>query len=185
MEKSGAIDAIGITGGPDKTEAPEERLQIAALYSDLRRPVYLLALSILRDGGLAEDVMQQTFLQAMEHAGSFRPGTNKKAWVMTIAHNLAVNCAEKRGREELDLDGCLERESGAQPDLDGSGDYLRAMAVLDDKERTVVTLKAVCRMRHRQIAQIAGITVSDCRAKYSRALKKLKRHYLENGYGKE
>ena len=175
---------IGLPGKADDENAPEKRLRFAALYEQFRRPVYLLALSILRDSGLAEDVMQQTFLQVLEHAGSFRLGTNKKAWVMTIAHNLALNSIKKRKHETLDLDSCPEQESGL-PDPDGSGDYLRAMAVLDDTERTVVTLKAVCCLRHKQIAQIAGISVADCRAKYSRALKKLRKHYLENGYGKE
>jgi RNA polymerase sigma-70 factor, ECF subfamily len=185
LEKS---EAIGYADRPQSRAAapkPEEKLRLAALYSDLKRPVYLLALSILRDGGLAEDVMQQTFLQAMEHAGSFRLGTNKKAWVMTIAHNLAVNCLKRRAREGLNLDDYLIKERGEERDLDGAEDYLAAMAILDGTERTVVTLKAVCCLRHKQIAKIAGISVPDCRAKYSRALKKLKRHYLENGYCEE
>jgi RNA polymerase sigma-70 factor, ECF subfamily len=183
MEKSEALD---ISGGFDRKGSQYEREnhKFSSVYQSLKRPVFLLALSILRDNALAEDVMQQTFLNMMEHAGSVRPGTNEKALVMTIAHNLALNCLKKRGHEELGLDGYLENETGGETDMTGSADFTRALSQLDEQERAVVTLKAVCGFRHAQIAKIVGITTVDSRAKYSRALKKLKKHYLENGYTK-
>jgi RNA polymerase sigma-70 factor, ECF subfamily len=103
---------------------------------------------------------------------------------MSIAHNLALNCLKKRGREELGLDNYLENESGEETDMTGTADFTRALSQLDEQERAIVTLKAVCGFRHARIAEIVGITVADSRAKYSRALKKLKNHYLENGYAK-
>ena len=173
-----------VSCGFDKTvrEPQAENTRFVLLYKRLKKPVFLLALSILRDYSLAEDVMQQTFLQAMEHAGSFRIGTNEKAWVMSIAHNLALNSLKKRGHEEIGLDNFLEHEAGAEPDMTGSAEFMRALSLLDEQERAVVTLKAVCGFRHAQIAKIAEISVVDSRAKYSRALKKLKKHYLETGF---
>ncbi len=153
--------------------------KLSQLYCSLKRPVFLLALSILGNYALAEDVMQDTFLKIQENASSYRPGTNAKAWVMTITRNLALNMLKKRGREDLSLDSFIETETGGEIDMTGSVDFTRALSLLEETERCIVTLKAICGFRHAQIAKITGITTADCRARYSRALKKLRKYYLE------
>ena len=50
---------------------------------------------------LAEDIMQETFVKVRENAASCHAASNHKAWVLTITHNLALNCLKKRGHEEL------------------------------------------------------------------------------------
>lgn len=168
----------GILDNSGKTLRERERL--AAVYESLKKPVFMLALSILRDHALAEDIMQQTFVNVMEHANSFHKGTNEKAWVMSITHNLAINLLKKRGHEEPGLDQFFENERGMETDMTGSADFTRALSELDEAERAIVTLKAVCGFHHAQIAKAVGVSVTDSRAKYSRALKKLKKYYLEN-----
>ena len=57
------------------------------LYEALRTPIYRFALSQLHNCHMAEDVMQDTFCNILRYAGSYRPGTNPRAWVFSIARN--------------------------------------------------------------------------------------------------
>jgi RNA polymerase sigma-70 factor (ECF subfamily) len=46
-----------------------------------------VALSLCGTIDRAEDLVQDTFLQAVTHLDSFRPGTNLAAWLVTILRN--------------------------------------------------------------------------------------------------
>ncbi|MFN7985268.1 MAG: sigma factor [Vicinamibacterales bacterium] len=50
----------------------------------------------------AEDLVQETLVQAMQSFHRFTPGTNCRAWLMSILHNLRANRRRKLGREVLD-----------------------------------------------------------------------------------
>jgi RNA polymerase sigma-70 factor (ECF subfamily) len=152
-------------------------LALDALYKDLKKPVFMLALSILRDYPSAEDIMQETFLKVNEKADTYTAGTNPKAWVLTIARNLALNTIKKRSRETLTLEELGETAADENGLLDGN-DFTHTMRQLDEPERSIVTLRIVCGLRHAEIAKIVGLTANDTRVRYSRALKKLKKYYL-------
>ncbi len=53
--------------------------------------LYRTALRLTRAPADAEDLVQETYLKAFRAAGSFRPGTNLRAWLFTILHNTARN----------------------------------------------------------------------------------------------
>ncbi|MGH9632618.1 MAG: sigma-70 family RNA polymerase sigma factor [Bryobacteraceae bacterium] len=65
---------------------------MAELYDRYGRPAYVLILRVVRDSGIAEDLVQETFLrvwnrvQAFDHEkGSLGP------WVLTVARNRAID----------------------------------------------------------------------------------------------
>ena len=145
------------------------------LYKSLKKPVFLLALSILRDYQAAEDVMQDTFLKVSEKAETYVRGTNPKAWVLTIARNLALNSLKKHSHETLTLEELSETAVGEGPP--DSSDFTRTMQQLDEPDRSIVTLRVVCGLRHAEIAKVVGLSAGDTRVRYSRALKKLKKYY--------
>jgi RNA polymerase sigma-70 factor (ECF subfamily) len=148
------------------------------LYKNLKRPVFLLAFSILRDYALAEDVMQDTFLKVNEKAVTYNKGTNSKAWVLTIARNLSLNLLKKRSRETLNPDALeQDRSTDAGQEALNAMEFSRTLGQLEEPERTIVTLRIVCGLRHAEIAKIVGLSAGDTRVHYSRALKKLKAYY--------
>ncbi|MBI4568960.1 MAG: sigma-70 family RNA polymerase sigma factor [Planctomycetes bacterium] len=59
----------------------------------------------------AEDLVQETFLRAFRKFHLFQPGTNLRAWLMTILTNLFLDRARRRSPRLVSLEG-LE-ESGA------------------------------------------------------------------------
>src|SRR5215510_3264540 len=63
-----------------------------ALYQRYSRVVYGVALRILGEADLAEDVVQETFWRVWRRARTFQSGRGKvAAWIFGIAHNLSVD----------------------------------------------------------------------------------------------
>lgn len=74
------------------------------LWNGMNIPVYTVALRILDDKYLAEDVTQEVFVKLFRDppGGEVR---NPRAWIFRITHNAALNCLERqrvRASDELD-----------------------------------------------------------------------------------
>jgi RNA polymerase sigma-70 factor, ECF subfamily len=82
----------------------------AALYRRHFQGLYDFALRIVRDDDLAADVVQSTFVKAWDAARKQKEVGNVKAWLYTIAHNLAID--ELRLRKRL-----------SEPSTDGRGEH--------------------------------------------------------------
>lgn len=76
--------------GRGETEALER------LYRELGPAVFSLAAAIVRDRGLAEDVLHDAFLRIWRGARSYQPGTSARAWVLTVARNVARDAVRHR-----------------------------------------------------------------------------------------
>ena len=68
------------------------------IYDATRKGVYYVALSVLRERSLAEDVMQSTYIKVLKNASQYKQGTNASAWILTIAKNEALNLKKYRRR---------------------------------------------------------------------------------------
>jgi len=66
---------------------PDVRSRLSAEVPGLLR----YARTVVADGSLAEDLVQETLLRALERAGSFRGDASLATWLHRILHNLAVD----------------------------------------------------------------------------------------------
>ncbi len=64
-------------------------------------PLYRFALGITRDPDLAADLVQDTFVRAVERADQFRGDSSLGSWLRRILHNLAVDRARRSKHEVL------------------------------------------------------------------------------------
>jgi RNA polymerase sigma-70 factor, ECF subfamily len=114
---AGAIVATVVQReAPDKeliTRAEEgDRDAFAALYERHFQGLYDFALRIVRDADLAADVVQSTFVKAWDAARNHKDVANVKAWLYTVAHNLAIDELRLRKRiAEPSADGGREEDS--------------------------------------------------------------------------
>jgi RNA polymerase sigma-70 factor (ECF subfamily) len=66
--------------------------------------LYRTALRLTRVPADAEDLVQDTYLRAFRAADRFEPGTNLRAWLFTILHNVAKNRVRDRARDMVTVD---------------------------------------------------------------------------------
>lgn len=149
-------------------------------YLATKKSVYHIALGIVRERALAEDVMQTTYMKALAGAGGYRTGTNAAAWIARIARNEALNVKKLRMREH----SVDERESEqlfgtARPDEYGLLTDV-ARRVLSGDEFTVLMLAAADGYKRREIAAMLKMPLPTVTWKYHRALAKMRRA-LEGG----
>jgi len=74
--------------------------------------VYRLALRLMRNEAEAEDVMQDTFLNAFKGIDKFVGRSSLRTWLYRIAYNAAVLRLRKRGPELISLDEAADPEEG-------------------------------------------------------------------------
>lgn len=68
-----------------------------ALYEKTRKKVYFTIKFIIQDESAIEDIMQSTYLKALESLGRFQGDTKFLPWIKIIAHNEAVSWLKKEG----------------------------------------------------------------------------------------
>lgn len=156
---------------------------LETLYQNYKTSVFRIALSVLGDTFLAEDVTQETFLKIQQHADTFRFGDNEKGWVMAIAHNTALHMLEKRKRETLqdevqvigitDLSDTIESGEAYQR-------FCQLLQPLKDLDRQIVCLHLIGELKHREIAVILDLSVGAVKKRYERAIRKIAKHLEEN-----
>ena len=77
------------------------------------------ALSLTRNGAVADDMVQDTLVKAWSKISSFEPGTNMRAWLFTILRNTYYSNRRKAGREVSDAEGVFTESLSEKPAHDG------------------------------------------------------------------
>jgi RNA polymerase sigma-70 factor (ECF subfamily) len=132
---------------------------------------------LTRDRHQAEDLAQETFLKALAAVGSFRPGSNFRAWLFRIGHNNFVNLkrAERRTRVPLPEDAI---GSGAGPadtaaDREAVSAIGRAVGELPVEFRSALLLHVQEGLSYREVAAVLKTTEETARWRVFKARQKL------------
>jgi RNA polymerase sigma factor (sigma-70 family) len=146
---------------------------LEALYHALRVRVFAVALAVTGDRGLAEDVMQDTFVRVYSSALGYRPEGKVRAWVLTIARHLALDAVRRRAREPASV---LAGQSAAPGgELDGVRlDLVNALLQLGMIDRQIVVLHDMAGLTHAEIAAELQVPAGTVRWRYRVALARLR-----------
>ncbi|MCJ7843592.1 RNA polymerase sigma factor [Lederbergia sp. NSJ-179] len=140
------------------------------LYEILRVPVYAVALSILRNPVLAEDILQETFVRVFDKADQYQQGTNPKAWVISITRNLCLDTIRKKLPEQIEID-TIKDDKSDNPLLKLM--LSEALYQLEEIERQIVVMHVIVGLKHVEISEELGMPAGTVRWKYRQSLKKL------------
>ena len=161
--------------------------RVHALFEQLHLPVFRYVMRKTKDSGRAEDITQESFLRLFRHLKEERPVDNPKAWLFTVANNLAIDAC-RRDSHIQDLDEATRIED-AQVSHDNPEkltlqrerlERLRSAVLnLTDLERECLHLRAEG-LRYREIADLMNVSLSSITHAVRRATLKLSRE-LENG----
>ena len=120
--------------------------------------------------------MQDTFVSVMQSAPGYQPSGKPMAWLLTIAHNLALMRLRKAESKNLSFDELFHVEDthDAYQTTENHMVLEKVLHTLTDGERQIVMLHALSGLKHREIADLLGIPQATAISRYNRALGKLR-----------
>lgn len=139
----------------------------------LRR--YARALTGERDA--ADDLVQGTLERALSRFHLWRHGSDLRAWLFTIMHNLYVNHMRSRIRERLeplDPDAHPMPARATQTDLLEVRDLDNALARLPEEQRSVLLLVGLEQLTYEEAARVLGIPIGTVMSRLSRGRERLR-----------
>jgi RNA polymerase sigma factor (sigma-70 family) len=153
-----------------------------AFVRRFQRVVYGVALTVTRDPVTAEDVAQQAFEQAWRHAQVYdsRRGS-VRAWLTTIAHNLAIDVLRARTSAPVDpadlpalLTAVTETPERLAVARDSAAGLRRALARLPGTQARAVAMAGIYGMTARQVAVTEGIPLGTAKTRIRDGMLKLR-----------
>jgi RNA polymerase sigma-70 factor (ECF subfamily) len=169
---------IQIPTGVAKGVLRGDRNALADAYRLLAQAVMNLATRILQDRGLAEEVLQDTFIDLVEKAGQIKDVDAIRPWVRKVAVNhclMRLRSPWHARRTDADAE-----EIFASREPDNSMEWVaqlptleQALSALSDDARTVVLLHDVEGYTHKEIGELTGKTASFSKSQLARAYEKL------------
>ncbi len=159
---------------------------------------YRYALRLCGDPDLAEDLVQETMVKAFRFWGTYRTGSNIRAWLFTILRNTLISQYRRRGRqgESVDLaqiEPYTRFDEARVPDPSETffdrivdAEVIRAIDSLPPDYREVVVLADVEELTYEEIASVIGAPIGTVKSRLHRARRVLQRllydYALEMGY---
>jgi RNA polymerase sigma-70 factor (ECF subfamily) len=164
-----------------------DTLGYKALYQQYSKAMYNTCLRMLNNESEAEDVLQESFIEAFKNLDSFEYRTSFGGWLKTICINRSINQLRKKKVSWVDIEQMHEYNETAETVYDETEITLRVDSVkkaimrLPDGYRTVLNLYLLEGYDHDEIADILGVASSTTRTQYKRAKEKLLQILKEGG----
>ncbi|CAM3709254.1 RNA polymerase sigma factor [Mucilaginibacter galii] len=138
-----------------------------------------VAFRILNSMDEAEDVLQESFLDAFKKVKDFRQETTFGLWLKQIVVNRSINLLRKRKldwvqMESEQLENIADEEPADDEEIQYKVDQVKqAMQLLPEGYRVVLSLYLLEGYDHEEIGQILNITENTSRTQFLRAKRKL------------
>src|SRR5580698_1417092 len=171
-----------------------DQAQFADLAMEYMGSLYSAALRMTRNPSDAEDLVQETYLKAYRAFGSFKEGTNLKAWLYRILTNTFINSyrARRRRPEQTELDevedlylyrrlGGLEAVSAGRSAEEEVLEHFtetevkEAVEALPEQFRMAVLLADVEGFSYKEIAEILDIPIGTVMSRLHRGRRALQK----------
>ena len=134
------------------------------------------AVSLTRNGSLADDLVQDTVVKAWTNFDKFEAGTNLRAWLFTILRNTFYSHRRKTKREVADVDGVFAAGLASKPTHDGRlqlKDFMRAFGKIPVEQREALILVGASGFSYEEAANMCGVAVGTIKSRANRGRKAL------------
>jgi len=160
-----------------------DRRAAGAFVGRFERRVFGLALTVVGDRALAEDVAQEALTRAWRHAEAYDPRRGSVAtWLLTITRNLAIDAVRLRRadpRSPADVADLAGASAGRGPAdtavANHEGQRVRAaLQALPIEQRRAIVLSAFHGRTAREIAELEGIPLGTAKTRIRSGLLRLR-----------
>ena len=190
IPRAGPEAHTAASGGPDTAGEAARRLQMEAEMLPIMDLVFAVARRMVGDAARAEDLVQETYLRAFRSSEQYQPGTNSKAWLLTILRSVYIDSnrhTQARGGAHEQLPAEM-RAPEERADL--AGNAAGFMSVLDlmvddDIRDAMLSVQALYReafvmvviggLAYKEAASVLGVQEGTVKSRVFRACQVLKR----------
>ena len=134
------------------------------------------ALSLTRNPSSADDLVHDTVVKAWTKFDLYKPGTNLRAWLLTILRNTYYSGRRKQAREVADVDGALTERLATKPDHDGRlalSDLATAFSRLPSEQREALILVGAMGFSVDEAAETCGCAPGTIKSRANRGRRAL------------
>jgi RNA polymerase sigma-70 factor, ECF subfamily len=150
------------------------------IYEKYKDDLLGLAITLLRDRSLAEDVVHDVFVTFAGTTGSFQLSRTLKGYLSTCVANAARDRNRSSSRRDVSLEAAEAMDSDSDNpieyiiDSEQSGRITSLLGQLPYEQREVIVLHLHQEMRFREIAEALGISINTVQSRYRYGLEKLR-----------
>ncbi|MEX0288620.1 MAG: RNA polymerase sigma factor [Flavobacteriaceae bacterium] len=156
------------------------------IYNRYYKAMYNTAVRIVKDSAEAEDVMQESFLNAFTKLHTFKGEVTFGAWLKRIVVNNSIyHYRKQQKKQEVSLDDIMYKvEDKDEVASDHGGTEQKAQKVLEtmkrlkDNYRISLTLHLIEGYDYEEVSQIMDISYANCRTTISRAKESLRKKMI-------
>lgn len=155
-------------------------IQIAELTPQLRRYARVLLKGDIQQ---ADDLVQDCIERGLQRSALWQRGSNLRAWLFTIMHNLYVNQVKRHinGPEFINMDEAIEQSGPLRAESDAVvSDLQLALNRLSIDQREILLFVSIEGMKYREVASILEIPEGTVMSRLARAREQLS-SILEGG----
>ncbi len=149
------------------------------LYELYNKAMFNTSFRILNNRAEAEDVLQESFIDAFKNIIQFESRSSFGSWLKQIVVNKSINVIRKRKMDIVDIEKTSVGEMPEDNSIDEKEiqwkvqEVRKAIQELPDGYRAVLTLYLLEGYDHEEISQILNVKESTARTQYIRAKQKL------------
>jgi RNA polymerase sigma factor (sigma-70 family) len=128
----------------------------------------------------ADDAWSEAFLAALQAYPRLRPGSDVRAWLVTIAHRKAVDRLRARARRPVpvgDLPDSPSRHGQPTEPTEPDDDLWAALAALPSKQRGAVAYHHVAGLPYAEVGSLLGTSEAAARRSAADGIANLRRRY--------
>ncbi len=173
-----------------------EKDGLKAIYEAYMPYLYSFILQRVKSREDAEDIVSELFLKLWRLAAGYEPRKGHKAWLTTIAGNMAIDFLRKRKKEELtdfsegdtafeansrnsqglkQLNKEASKKQSTEEEVIGNTFFTDMLSILKDKEKQIIYLKLAGELTFKEISQLLKEPIGTVTWRYNAAIKKLRR----------
>ncbi len=163
--------------------------------------LYTSAFYLTKDRADAEDLVQETYLRAFRFFDKFQPGTNFRAWLLSIVQNLFINRYRQKRREVTTVEwekiddvyeSMVEQDEnmgGGNPEHHFVSQMMddeveKALRGLPEEFRTAIVLVDIEELTYEEAANVMECPMGTVRSRVSRGRRMLQVALKEYGQGR-
>ncbi len=133
------------------------------------------ARALTGDATRADDLVQDTLERALAKLALWQPGSDLRAWLFALMHNLFVNQLRSARPQDVELDEAADVPvGGGQIEALAARDMASALQRLPDGQRAVLLLVGLEQFSYAEAAQVLGVPVGTVMSRLARARERMR-----------